>query len=231
MKENRICPTCGKEFTAWRVDQICCSSSCRCKRLRKEQQKIYKKRCVVCEREFETTNNRRKYCSDRCSGVAHSRRSMAYIEAQKALFEPRTCEFCGKEYIPMSKNSRFCSKECSSKFYAQNKPKPELKYYNCEICGKDFIPSADKQKYYCKTCREKAQAREKSSYKYEPDKKPQKEVKPKAPNIARSLASQRWAKMSLREISAECARFHLTYGRAQVMAQNGTLPEDWGLGE
>ena len=42
-------------------------------------------------------------------------------------------------------------------------------------------------------------------------------------------AALRWKQMSWKELTAECARFHLSYGQSQVMAYNGTLPENWGL--
>ncbi|MBQ3021928.1 MAG: hypothetical protein IJD91_01195 [Clostridia bacterium] len=43
-------------------------------------------------------------------------------------------------------------------------------------------------------------------------------------------ASERWKRMSWKEITVECARLHLTYGQAQQMYYNNTLPEDFGLG-
>lgn len=41
-------------------------------------------------------------------------------------------------------------------------------------------------------------------------------------------ASDRWKLMSLEQISAECSRLHISYGKAQTMMMQGTLPEDFG---
>lgn len=41
-------------------------------------------------------------------------------------------------------------------------------------------------------------------------------------------AEKLWQSMTLREISAECARYHITYGQAQVMVKEGCLPEGFG---
>lgn len=45
-----------------------------------------------------------------------------------------------------------------------------------------------------------------------------------------SPALERWAKMSAYDLTKELDRFGLKYSEAQLMAQNGTLPEDFGLG-
>ena len=45
---------------------------------------------------------------------------------------------------------------------------------------------------------------------------------------SKSPAQRRWEEMSWKELSAECARLHLSYGQAQVMAMNGTLPDGFG---
>ena len=44
----------------------------------------------------------------------------------------------------------------------------------------------------------------------------------------KSPAQRRWEKMSWKELSAECARLHLSYGQAQQLYYSGTLPEDFG---
>lgn len=44
-----------------------------------------------------------------------------------------------------------------------------------------------------------------------------------------SPASLRWAQMTWKELTEELARFHLTYGQAQMMAYNNSLPKGFGL--
>ena len=39
---------------------------------------------------------------------------------------------------------------------------------------------------------------------------------------------ERWEFMTLTEISAECLRYHITYGQAQSLQQRRQLPADFG---
>ncbi len=44
----------------------------------------------------------------------------------------------------------------------------------------------------------------------------------------KSPAQRRWERMTWKEISAECARLHISYGQAQQLYYSGTLPPDFG---
>lgn len=85
--QSMICPVCGKEFelAAYRLKQTtaCCSMKCgrqlRLEQFRQAQQKRLanhpriEKICPICGQHFTvnfSSRNRRKYCSDRCKGVA-----------------------------------------------------------------------------------------------------------------------------------------------------------------
>lgn len=147
----------------------------------------------------------------------------------------RICKYCTDKFEPSSSGQQYCCKNCYAAaaserhklWYAQKKAK-ENKSRICGICGNVFIPTTGQQRYCNEDCSKEATRRRNIKYVPVDRKKPQaEEPKPQKQNT--STASERWAKMSLKEISAECARYHLTYGRAQVMAENGTLPEDWGL--
>ena len=99
----------------------------------------------------------------------------------------------------------------------------------CTICGKEFEAKVWQQKYCGEEGAHKAamenQKQARASARISAETKSKQEEITAIPS-----SSKRFAKMSLREISAECARYHISYGKASMMAQNGTLPEDWGLG-
>lgn len=111
-----------------------------------------------------------------------------------------------------------------------------MKIRYCKQCGDPITDSV--HAWYCPKCRklrEKArQEANKERYNFNRQKKYAEKKYGKKPKTETPLdnitsASERYRRMSLREISAECARLHLTYGQAQVMAQSGTLPNDFGL--
>ncbi len=128
----------------------------------------------------------------------------------------KICKFCRKEFTPTTSASKFCCDECRLEYY-------RLKYRKsagiCETCG-EVLPKG-KKKY----CSKKCFAASTKSFECVVSELPPAEPEEKK---ARPAASKRWAKMSLREISAECARFHLTYGEAQVLMERGELPDDFG---
>lgn len=113
---------------------------------------------------------------------------------------------------------------------------------NCIICGKTFIPrrrtqvtcaskKCQNQRYY--------QQYEKSPYVYKysknegletPKKKPVKK-NPKKMSAKKWNAlpvAERWELMTWDQISAECLRLHISYGKAQTFLMQGRLPEDFG---
>lgn len=54
-----------------------------------------------------------------------------------------------------------------------------------------------------------------------------KEVKRETQKV--SPASQRWAQMSWFDLTKELMHYKMSYGQSQAMAENNTLPEDFGL--
>lgn len=139
------------------------------------------------------------------------------------------CPMCGRSFIPKHKRQIFCCTSCAAKYH-RDKRKPNKPPKNCVICGKEFIPW-NKNQVTCgsKECSRQNELiwKKKKRGTYNPEKNEglTKKIQPREGYTP----ADRWKRMSWKEISAECARLHLTYGRAQVMAQNGTLPEDWGL--
>ena len=104
----------------------------------------------------------------------------------------------------------------------------------CEKCGKEFTTTVKQQKYCCEECAKKGmlerQAQRRSVYRQLEEEEKRREQAEKIPQMpSPETALGRFLRMSLREVSAECARLHLTYGQVQVMAAEDKLPEDFGL--
>jgi hypothetical protein len=95
-----------------------------------------------------------------------------------------------------------------------------MEYRECACgCGKVFeVPRKDKI-YYNRVCKQRASLNRKNGKKVTP---------PKSKNWQNLKAKTRWKAMTLSEVEAECLRLHLSYGQVQVMAQNNTLPKDFG---
>ena len=219
-----ICEYCGKEYIKKNKNSRCCSQECNQALYRQEHRVVHTKVCVICGRKFETTKSAAKYCSSLCACEARRRKSLEY--AKRVSHEPRKCTECGGEFIPKSVAGKFCSKECK-KIHTSKRMKQGFKPIKCVYCGKEFIPNSSSAKYCSEECRKEgkrdALRKKVSAHDRNPGAESKKKTEKKSP------AQLRWEKMTWKEISAECARFHLTYGQVQVMAMRGTLPEDFGL--
>ncbi|MBQ8808638.1 MAG: hypothetical protein IJZ81_04960 [Clostridia bacterium] len=112
-----------------------------------------------------------------------------------------------------------------------------MKIRYCRRCGTPITNSA--HALYCTTCREIVKkerisinrdaynARRRKRY---AEKKLKQGFQGKvSENVCVASASKRFAKMSLAEISLECARLLISYGKASQLAMNNMLPEDFGL--
>ena len=224
----KICEYCGKEFVPKQYRSKYCSRECSTKGFHQSRPKGGIKKCAWCGTEFITEHLGTKYCSPGCRLKAIDEKRLKSVENRKTKHEAKECLHCGKKFIPRDGRQIYCSKECSAQHHrvVYKSPAKEKIYKDrvCEECGEVFTPANSVQKYCSNQCYLESQYRSK--------RKPralEEERKPKAPKRKMSPASKRFAKMSLREISAECARLHISYGKAQVAATNNTLPEDWGL--
>lgn len=193
------------------------------------------KECIICKKKFYSGYSRAKYCSSACRKKAACLKQTEYYGKNKKENEPVKCKQCGKEFVPKRKGTCFCSAACGHTYRYEHAPKKAPKVFEprvCPICGMMFIPSAYQQKYCGETCAKEAIRSRKYTYPSDEErKKPCAKTGKQKKEKPMSAASGRWERMSWKEISAECARLHITYGQAQVMAMNGTLPEDFGSKE
>jgi len=61
--------------------------------------------CPVCNKEFTTDKNAKKYCSARCRRKANAQRAM------KNNLREFMCAWCGETYMS-PRRKKYCSKEC-----------------------------------------------------------------------------------------------------------------------
>lgn len=148
----------------------------------------------------------------------------------------RVCLCCHKEFIPKSeRQQKFCCPSCGVKYHNE-KRKPLKEHRECVICGKGFTPWNKKQvtcgRKDCTRAYSLIQKKKKRGvYKYAknggltmPPPTPQKKKK----HWADCTPEERWEQMTWVELSAELARLRLKYGQAQVLKQQGKLPDDFG---
>ena len=108
-----ICTKCGKEYTANYNAKVFICAECR-----GFSQVEYKKKCVVCGKEFIAKRITQKCCSDACK---RSRRKAAHVE--KSL---KQCALlsCKKDFYGNGRQ-KYCSPECARAAHNSN-------YHNVE---------------------------------------------------------------------------------------------------
>jgi predicted nucleic acid-binding Zn ribbon protein len=83
--------------------------------------RLFSMQCDNCGKEFESSNERRKYCSDKCrdQGGIQNRKK------QKAQARKCKCQVCGETFIPPRKDAKFCSDKCRQTAYRDRKKELE----------------------------------------------------------------------------------------------------------
>lgn len=156
--------------------------------------------------------------------------------------EAKECPYCGKKFFPKGKQ-KYCTYRCGI-LYNQRLNRKKYEKRMCNVCGEEFLPRTKLQvtcgKPDCvknnsnKQLRGVYRSRGQKKYQYSkweglslPEKK---QIRTKMTDKKWNAlsASDRWKLMSWEQISAECSRLHITYGQAQTMLTQGTLPEDFG---
>lgn len=142
--------------------------------------KLYSCICEVCGKQFKSTSNKGKYCSDECKikalytqvecsncgklFLAQNRYIKDYNEGKRrGLYCSRqcvnqsnrnsvtkVCEYCGKEFT--SYESYSDKKFCSRECYQESR----RNYKKCPVCNKIFIASRKDQIYCSNECKAKS---------------------------------------------------------------------------
>lgn len=126
------CFTCGIEFETRKKTSKFCSRSCQSKDNVKATQKMVKKKCIICGKEFIGKPNK-KYDSAMCSRKANNKSCLKMV----------SCVNCGKKFETRHhKTQKCCSLVCGNELKSrQNTVKK-----TCKRCGEVF---------YVKKCRDK----------------------------------------------------------------------------
>jgi hypothetical protein len=120
---------------------------------------------TCCECGTPLPPGRRRYCSNRCSSRASSRRK--YNPASRADryrakgFGLRVCEMCGLEYVATWSGQRTCGRLCGGLLRRANLGQPlslprlhgqhsAISYGTCPVCGDWFLVSPNR--LYCRAC-------------------------------------------------------------------------------
>lgn len=191
-----------------------------------------KKICKYCGKEF-SKNGRQLYCCPGCKIKANN--------DKKKKTEMKTCAFCGKDFMPTRQRRNYCSMLCCTKAEAERKkakyiPVEQRKSHKvyppkpCAECGEMFIPGSGSARYCSPECHAAVKSRRTKKGAIDTILRQNGRMISAPTGDIESPATRRFYKMSLREVSAECARLHISYGQASLMAQNGTLPEEFGKG-
>ena len=228
----RICKICGAEFEPKQKRSIYCSRECQIRAYSLNRSLPEAKKCEWCGKEFTPKHKNKKYCCSKCSREAYLELQRQYAEkrnAEKPIIipkptpiesdkEPIICLHCGKEFIPRSGNQIFCARECSTLYHRRlNNPPKER---TCARCGKLFTVTGTNKQYCSDECRKKKEYKYSKKIVEDDKEKPKKKISP---------ASKRWAKMSWERLTEELLYYGIKYRDAQVMAENNTLPKDFGI--
>lgn len=95
--------------------------------------------CKGCGKEFESSNNRKLYCSKECPG---------------RVYPKKVCKECGKEFIPEAHNQLFCTKECRIEYNNTKRRGYPAGVFEkkCQQCGKLFTTKKFTKSFCSRRC-------------------------------------------------------------------------------
>jgi predicted nucleic acid-binding Zn ribbon protein len=161
--KNKNCIVCGKPFSTF-TKAVSCSSVCwHILSGQKKRKERFKKFCAYCNKPFETTRERTKFCSRPC--MLHGRKGTK-ISRPKIT---KVCITCQNIFIPKHSSQKYCSKKCHPSRKGMYHPLLVLRIEKqCPICGILFKSRPKENRKTCSyKCKIKLQANQhtKSPYK------------------------------------------------------------------
>lgn len=126
------------------------------------------KKCLNCEKEFNTKNSGRIFCSTKCCGAYYWRKIR-----MKGKIE--ICLYCKREFKKTHGRQKYCSTKCYWALYNQNHKQERKRYYDnsiqlvnkitckCAFCDKEiYLPKRKiKKKNFCSImCANRERAKE-----------------------------------------------------------------------
>lgn len=145
------CRNCGEEFEPKKRGRkntwFCCkncSDNWRRHNIYDLQSKKYTKQCVFCGEDFQTNNEKQKYCSTKCSHAVRKTGRTIY---------KKVCLYCNAEFTTIYKDNKYCTSACASR-HAANLRRGE---YFCEYCGQPRHSDHPNRNRFCsRECAAKA---------------------------------------------------------------------------
>lgn len=131
-------------------------------------------KCIVCDKEFETSNCNRKFCSDECfleyelkvENEKNKNENDSYNEkisglpafwkkynnSKTSFRRKKYCLQCGILLSLDKQRDNFCSDKCRINNQLDSEKKLNIK--SCTVCNSQFIPKTNNQKFCSTKCRE-----------------------------------------------------------------------------
>jgi hypothetical protein len=99
-----------------------------------------------CGKEFEPTNNRQKYCSERCGWNYHGKKHRSDLRTK----EKKNCLKCGQIFYTSDARKKYCSSQCKISFNNDARLHPNKGVEgDCEVCGKKYVVFRNPTKRTC----------------------------------------------------------------------------------
>ena len=109
---------------------------------------LMKKTCKYCHNEFETTLERKLFCSKKCK-YAHTIRR----RAKGVLPVEKICPVCEKPFLSNSGSTKvYCSRHCKAQKFIKRLEKVVLNMRFCLYCGNEFIPKRSNHRICSQEC-------------------------------------------------------------------------------
>jgi len=129
-------------------------------------EKVYHdKVCVVCNKNFTTSNSTKLSCSRECQ----KKQRKEWHEGKRKRSDwdrsPRVCIHCNSVYTPIAVHQKYCNKKCGEEYWKKNnsyvKTGPFEEKRCCKNCGKEYTARAVNKRFCSTECREIAVKEEK----------------------------------------------------------------------
>lgn len=112
----------------------------------KSKLEVLTKKCQCCNKDFETTNNIKKYCSNKCR-EENNRKTR---KDPRSKDRKKNCKYCQSEFIDESKFNKktYCSEECHKMWMLENPRHTKI----CPECNVEFKTNWKEQKHCSDKC-------------------------------------------------------------------------------
>ena len=94
------------------------------------------KKCLYCEKEFETDNKQKEYCTPKCARAGYYKKTFIPVIRDTKVVQCRHCG-CDMTVNTFGRVPKYCSRSCKNKFkHAKKNP---TGIGQCAECGKEIV--------------------------------------------------------------------------------------------